>query len=223
MRLWVLAICFLGLTSGSAQYSPKLNQYNSFKQTKQLQFLPATNIDFTSDFNTDKTMGYWESTNTYASQPFMLNSYWDSTAVKQKWYKTDTGASLLVAGGLITAGTIMHFNNSFKVGVRDDINRYLPEFDEGIDDITQYVPVAAVFALDAAGVRSQHSQMRKLTTLATMTATGLVVINGLKYSISEPRPDGSSNNAFPSGHTTVAFMGAHMFHKEYKHKSPFYS
>ncbi|NNL02357.1 MAG: phosphatase PAP2 family protein, partial [Eudoraea sp.] len=223
MRFWVLAICFLGLTSGSAQYSPKLNQYNSFKQTKQLQFLPATNIDFTSDFNTDKTLGYWESTNTYASQPFMLNSYWDSTAVKQKWYKTDTGASLLVAGGLITAGTIMHFNNSFKVGVRDDINRYLPEFDEGIDDITQYVPVAAVFALDAAGVRSQHSQMRKLTTLATMTATGLVVINGLKYSISEPRPDGSSNNAFPSGHTTVAFMGAHMFHKEYKHKSPFYS
>jgi membrane-associated phospholipid phosphatase len=147
----------------------------------------------------------------------------DTTSIKPKWHKTDTGKSLIIAGGLVTVGTIMHFDTSFKVGVRDEINRYLPNFEDRIDDITQYVPIMAAFGLDAVGVRSKHSQMRKLSNLATMTATSLVVTQGLKYAIAEPRPDGSSNNAFPSGHTTTAFMGAHMFHKEYKHKSPFYS
>ena len=154
-----------------------------------------------------------------------IQFYWliDSNAVKTKWYRTDTGKSLIASAGLMTAGIIMHFDTEFKVGVRDDINRYLPGFRDHIDDYTQYIPMAAVFALDAAGVETKHSQKRKFTTLATMTATSLLVVQGLKYSIGEPRPDGSSNNSFPSGHTTTAFLGAHMFHKEYKHKGPFYS
>lgn len=149
--------------------------------------------------------------------------YQDSTVVKETWYKTDTGTSLIIAGGLITAGTIMHFNYDFKLGVKDEINRYLPDFHNPIDDYTQYIPYAAVFALDAAGIRSQHNTMRKVSTIGTAIAINLVVIQGLKYSIAEPRPDGSSNNSFPSGHTATAFMGAHIFHKEYKHRSPFYS
>lgn len=36
------------------------------------------------------------------------------------------------------------------------------------------------------------------------------------------RPDGSSTNSFPSGHTATAFMGAEFFYQEYKHKSPIY-
>ncbi|MFR6416073.1 MAG: phosphatase PAP2 family protein, partial [Alistipes shahii] len=37
------------------------------------------------------------------------------------------------------------------------------------------------------------------------------------------RPDGSSRNSFPSGHTATAFMTATMLHKEYGHRSPWYS
>ncbi len=225
MRLLVLIICLLGLSIGSAQTSFNLNQSNgfSFNQNKQLQISPATNLKFATNYYNSSSLSNWTFENNYASQPSLFNYYLDSTAIKQKWHKTDTGKSLIVAGGLITVGTIMHFDTDFKVGVRDEINRYLPNFEDTIDDVTQYVPIAAAFALDAAGIRSQHSQMRKFTTLATMTATSLIVIQGLKYSIAEPRPDGSSNNSFPSGHTATAFMGAHMFHKEYKHRSPLYS
>jgi membrane-associated phospholipid phosphatase len=36
------------------------------------------------------------------------------------------------------------------------------------------------------------------------------------------RPDGSSNNSFPSGHTANAFMGAEFLYQEYKDVSPWY-
>jgi len=63
--------------------------------------------------------------------------YTDSTVTKKKWYKRDTGKSLLIAGGLIAAGTAMHFATDFKVGVKDEIGRYLPDFHNPIDDYTQ--------------------------------------------------------------------------------------
>ncbi len=50
-----------------------------------------------------------------------------------------------------------------------------------------------------------------------------VGVNSLKYSCRVMRPDGSSRNSFPSGHTATAFMTATMLHKEYGHLSPWYS
>ncbi len=216
---------FFALNLICAQYTVNqnlaANSAFSFNLEKEgITKVSATNFsDYYTNSFTNKEFD--SSKNTLLESPYFV--YADSTLTKQKWSKTDTGKSLIIAGGLATVGTIMHFDTSFKVGVRDEITRYLPDFEDTIDDVTQYVPMMAVFALDAVGVRSKHSQMRKFTTLATMTATSLIVIQGLKYSIAEPRPDGSSNNSFPSGHTATAFMGAHMFHKEYKHRSPLYS
>lgn len=48
-------------------------------------------------------------------------------------------------------------------------------------------------------------------------------VNSLKYTTHEIRPDNSSNNSFPSGHTATAFMCATILHKEYGMKSPCYS
>jgi membrane-associated phospholipid phosphatase len=42
---------------------------------------------------------------------------------------------------------------------------------------------------------------------------------GLKYLIDAPRPDGSDNNSFPSGHTTLTFASAVFLHKRYGWKS----
>lgn len=37
----------------------------------------------------------------------------------------------------------------------------------------------------------------------------------LKQAIDKPRPDGSKNNSFPSGHTSAAFSGATFIHERY--------
>ncbi len=36
------------------------------------------------------------------------------------------------------------------------------------------------------------------------------------------RPDDSTHNSFPSGHTATAFVGAEFMYQEYKHKSIWY-
>jgi len=224
LKTQLTVLTFFALNLSFAQYTPQQNP--SHNSTFSFNLDDGRLVEFSGTH-------FYDYSNSNDNQVFRLSKnsvfefpsyvYADSTAAKQKWYKTDTGKSLIVAGSLVTAGTIMHFNTSFKVGVRDEITRYLPDFEDTIDDYTQYVPYAAVYALDLAGIRSQHSTLRKTATIGTAIAINLVVVQGMKYSIAEPRPDGSSNNSFPSGHTATAFMGAHIFHKEYKHRSPFYS
>lgn len=50
------------------------------------------------------------------------------------------------------------------------------------------------------------------------------LVETMKYSVRELRPDGSTNNSFPSGHTATAFSAATILHKEYgMTRSPWYS
>ncbi len=142
-----------------------------------------------------------------------------------KWYQTDTGISLMVSAGFFTMAAITYSEDGVfnREKVRDEINRYLPNYENKIDDLTQYIPYAATFALDAFGVKSRHKLLRKTTTMATSLALNGIVVHTMKGLIDEERPDGNENNSFPSGHTTTAFMGAHIFHKEYGHLSPYYT
>ena len=49
-------------------------------------------------------------------------------------------------------------------------------------------------------------------------------VNSIKYTSKEMRPDGSSANSWPSGHTATSFAGATILHKEYGlTRSPWYS
>jgi hypothetical protein len=50
------------------------------------------------------------------------------------------------------------------------------------------------------------------------------LVNSIKYTTKEIRPDGSTANSWPSGHTATAFAGATILHKEYGTTiSPWYS
>jgi hypothetical protein len=161
----------------------------------------------------------------YSKEIDALNLLYQTDPLKPKWHKTDTGKSLIASGALIGVGLFTYKDSGFmnRVSIKEGINRYLPNFEDDVDDYIQYIPYASVYALDAFGVRSKHNTWRKTTTLATGVATSLIVIQGLKYGIAEPRPDGSANNSFPSGHTATAFMGAHILHKEYGERSIYYS
>lgn len=49
-------------------------------------------------------------------------------------------------------------------------------------------------------------------------------VNGIKYTAKEMRPDGSTANSWPSGHTATSFVGATLLHKEYGlTRSPWFS
>lgn len=88
------------------------------------------------------------------------------------------------------------------------------------DDYVQYSPVVAVYGLNLAGVRGRHSFKDRTIMLAMSYATMGIIVNTMKLAISERRPDVSTRNSFPSGHTATAFMGAQFLYEEYKSVSP---
>ena len=83
-----------------------------------------------------------------------------------------------------------------------------------IDGIIQYVP-----AVMHAGVgfisEPSHDFVDRALAQATAWATMGILVNAMKYTVREERPDGSARNSFPSGHTATAFMGAELVRLEY--------
>lgn len=100
-------------------------------------------------------------------------------------------------------------------------NTYLPQFKNTADNYLQYAPMAVMFGMKAAGVQSRSSWGRMLVSSAFAHGLMTGTVSAFKYSTKIMRPDGSSANSFPSGHTATAFMSATLLTREYGHKSPF--
>jgi membrane-associated phospholipid phosphatase len=89
-----------------------------------------------------------------------------------------------------------------------------------VDDALQLAPAAAVYALDACGVKAQHSVGRQTLTLALGEVINEALVQGLKTVVDEQRPDKTDRNAFPSGHAARAFLGAEVLWQEFHEASP---
>ncbi len=90
-----------------------------------------------------------------------------------------------------------------------------PGFHNKVDDYLQYAPLALTYGLKAAGYEGRSQWGRLLVSNAFSAVLMATLVNGIKYSAAEMRPDGSRANSFPSGHTATAFMAATILHKEY--------
>lgn len=96
--------------------------------------------------------------------------------------------------------------------INNDINS---GFHNRADDYIQYAPLVLTWGLKAAGYEGRSKWGRLLASNALSAAIMAGLVNGIKYTASEERPDGSTSNSFPSGHTATAFMAATILHKEY--------
>jgi membrane-associated phospholipid phosphatase len=91
-----------------------------------------------------------------------------------------------------------------------------------IDNYSQMVPAAAVYALNLAGIRGKHNFIDRSLILGTSMAVMGASTQGIKLLTHVQRPDGSSFNSFPSGHTALAFACAEFLYQEYKDVSIWY-
>ncbi len=92
-----------------------------------------------------------------------------------------------------------------------------------IDDVTRFVPIAAVYALDLSGVKSKNNFVDRTIILGGATALMFTSVKVVKNNAAISRPEGGSLTSFPSGHTALTFMGAEFLHQEYGHHSIWYS
>lgn len=133
---------------------------------------------------------------------------------------TQTYRMTFIGVPLIVGGVVMQ---RYDADFRRLRNGYGESFHQTYDDYLQYAPAGLMLGLKACGVKSRSSWGRMLTSDAFSAALMAIAVNSLKYSCNVMRPDGSTRNSFPSGHTATAFMTATMLHKEYGHRSPWYS
>lgn len=124
--------------------------------------------------------------------------------------------SLIGAG---TLGFVEPIKNS-RYEVRDYLESWRGDRRTTVDDYLQYVPLASIYGLSLLGADAKHNYVDRTLELATSYIAVGVIVNGIKYTVRAPRPDGSANNSFPSGHTATTFMGAELVRIEYGEDYP---
>ena len=158
-----------------------------------------------------------------------INKYrmtWNRTNEGVKPYKvmddlTFVGVPLFLAG-LAVKGDKAMFRVNNKDGKKN--TQLLTDFKTGIDDYTQFFGPVMTVGLKLGGYEGRSDWGRLLASAGMSYAIMAGFVNGIKYTAKEMRPDGSSANSWPSGHTATSFVGATILHKEYGlTRSPWFS
>ena len=186
----------------------------------EVNTLPANNMSLdlaTTSISTVSTAGSWKPD---------FDFFKSKTNPGMKPYKfmddmTFVGIPLFVAGWAIKGDKAMFRVNNEK-GKKN--TQLLTNFKTGIDDYTQFFGPAMVVGLKLGGYEGRSDWPRLLASAGMSYGIMALLVNGIKYTAKEMRPDGSSANSWPSGHTATAFVGATLLHKEYGlTRSPWWS
>ena len=137
---------------------------------------------------------------------------------------TFVGIPLFAAGWAIKGDKAMFRVNAKAEQGGKRNTQLVTDFKTGIDDYTQFFGPAMTVGLKLGGYEGRSDWPRLLASAAASYAIMAGFVNGIKYSAKEMRPDGSTANSWPSGHTATSFVGATLLHKEYGlTRSPWWS
>lgn len=154
----------------------------------------------------------------------------DSGNLKYNWQVARikngfTAKSLLIPGLMIGYGVTALENDGLKklnAELKDELYAESPHKKIPIDNYLQFAPAAAVYGLNALGIKGKHNfrDRSMIYAMSNIILTGTVF--SLKKITAVQRPDGSAYTSFPSGHTAEAFASAEFMRMEYKDVSPWY-
>ena len=140
----------------------------------------------------------------------------DSTSKKPKHYKPFIAPAALLGLGYYS-------RYSVPLGrkiVRDFRNKHFPKFHNELDDPLQFVPIVFAYGLGVLpNMKSKSNFVNKTILLAKSELMMMALVYPLKKWVGDRRPDSGTRNAWPSGHTTQAFVAAAFLDHEYRHKS----
>ena len=217
-------LLLLGLTFSTATYAETEVTTN---EEGSETFVTAENInpyEKSLEFNVAEAL---TNAQPQASPKMDLDFFKSKTNPGVKPYKflddlTFVGVPLFIAGWAVKGDKAM-----FRVNDKNNKKKntqLLTDFKTSIDDYTQFFGPAMVVGLKIGGVEGRSDWPRLLASSALSYGIMAAFVNGIKYTAKEMRPDGSTANSWPSGHTATSFVGATILHKEYGlTRSPWYS
>lgn len=133
--------------------------------------------------------------------------------------------SLVLPAALTVYGFVAlnsHPLQSFDRNIREAVWFDNPHHPFPLDDYLQYAPGAAVYILNAAGIKGRNNFWDRTIIYAMANAMMGITVLSLKSAIYAKRPDGSANDGFPSGHAATAFAAAEFLRQEYRDVSWWY-
>jgi membrane-associated phospholipid phosphatase len=110
----------------------------------------------------------------------------------------------------------------FDYYVQTRVENSEPTFHSVAESYFQFAPVAAVYALNLAGVTGKNRLLDRTILLAMSSAFLAGSTRIVKNATHRLRPNGENYVSFPSGHTGTAFMGAEFLAQEFSGKSVWY-
>jgi len=130
--------------------------------------------------------------------------------------------NFIIPTALISYGVAARFSESLRnidYSIHEEIKanvtrRYT------FDDQLQFASPVAMLALNLSGVPSRHNSRDQAIIYANAYLLNGASVRLVKRATQVPRPNEGRKNAFPSGHTANAFVGAHILFKEYRDVSP---
>ena len=198
---------------------------NSYRNMEPLTMdVPELKYEVTNQ--PEQTLNSLEVTYPSASPKMDVDFFKSKTNPGVKPYKfmddmTFVGVPLFFAGWALKSEKAM-FRVNQKGGKKN--TQLLTDFKTGIDDYTQFFGPAMVVGLKLGGYEGRSDWPRLLASAGMSYGIMTLLVNTIKYSAKEMRPDGSTANSWPSGHTATAFVGATLLHKEYGlTRSPWWS
>lgn len=163
---------------------------------------------------------FCSSTSLYAQKDTLQNDNQDfETNAKPINYK-----QLIVPATLMTYGVIS-LNSPYLKHKDQQINNSInndPSKTFKLDNVSVFIPSAAVFGLDLLGIPSKHNLKQRLVVSSIAHAITLSAVYTIKKTTPTWRPDRADQESFPSGHTAVPFTGAEILWQEYKDQSIWY-
>lgn len=140
----------------------------------------------------------------------------DSTIQKHKKYAFTIIPSSLIGLGIYSRYDVPLGRNKVKTW-RD---KHFDGFYTNADDYLQFVPIGVAYGLGTfPNMKSKSDFINKSVMLVKSELLIASLVFPLKKVIGDRRPDTGSPNAWPSGHTTQAFVAASFLDHEYRHKS----
>ena len=161
----------------------------------------------------------------YNGPDFHFRKNFTNPAAKPYTFMQDqtwVGLPVFVSGLIAKSEKAAFRQDYINLNTRIRLVKY--NFHTHIDDYIQFTGLAMTLGLKMSGVEGRSSWPRLFASSAASYLVMAGLVNSIKYTTNEIRPDGGAHNSWPSGHTATAFVGATILHKEYGlTRSPWYS